>query len=297
MFRLIAVLLVSSAAVAQTSTPPSPNDAKPQIGATPKSDPGVQAAIYDDNARKALPQLPPPPKGRATVIGGRIANLDPVRDQFVLNIFGGQKMKILFDERTQVFLNGERVSVHTLKLDQRASVETTQDGNSIFALKIHTLSNAPSGDCQGQVQSYNAAAGQMVVRCTLTEKPVTITVPSGIAVSRTGQGGGAASTADITQGALVAVTFQSDSAGHGIATKVDLLATPGSSFQFTGSVSFFDTQAGRLVVLDPRDNASYNIRFSPSNFPESSSLHVGSHVKVTATFDGSVYTATAIVAQ
>ena len=51
-------------------------------------------------ASTGLPTLPPIPRGRATVIGGEMHNVDPVRDQFTLDVSGGRPIKLLFDART-----------------------------------------------------------------------------------------------------------------------------------------------------------------------------------------------------
>ena len=85
------------------------------------------------------------PKGKSTVIGGTISSVDPVTDAMVLKVFGGKRMKILFDERTQVYRDGTKTSLHDLHANDRASVETMLDGTTIFARSIHMLSKAPEG--------------------------------------------------------------------------------------------------------------------------------------------------------
>jgi hypothetical protein len=79
-----------------------------------------------------------------------------------------------------------------------------------------------------------------------------------------------------------------------VATRIDVLATPGSSFVFRGNLSFLDAHAGQLALVDAEDDQTYRISFDPSLFPVAKELRQGSHVKVTATFDGSKYTASAI---
>ena len=66
---------------------------------------------------------------------------------------------------------------------------------------------------------------------------------------------------------------------------------------WTGKLSFLDLQSGRLVIADPKGNESHEIVYDASRFPESRDLHDGSDVKVTASFDGSRYVASAIVVE
>src|SRR5271165_6578305 len=55
--------------------------------------------------------LPPLPGGKSTVLGGSIRGVDPVRDQLVLDVYGEKPMKVLYDERTQIFRDGKRISL------------------------------------------------------------------------------------------------------------------------------------------------------------------------------------------
>src|ERR1700679_1762124 len=79
------------------------------------------AAEPDNNS--ASFSLPPLPKGKTTILGGEIRNFDPVRDQFSLRIYGERPMRIWFDERTQVYRDGEKIPVRDLGPEDHASVE------------------------------------------------------------------------------------------------------------------------------------------------------------------------------
>jgi hypothetical protein len=241
--------------------------------------------------------LPPYPKGRSTVMGGEITSLDPVRDQFTLKIFGGHPIKILFDERTQVFQDGKRISLLDLRPVRHASVETTLDGTKVFALRVHTLSQLPEGESQGKVVAYDAQKGELTLDSQLSREPLELRVPSGVPIVAVGQIAHAAQStglAGLMPGSLVDVKFTSGTGGRGVATRIDVLATPGSSFVFRGNLSFLDAHAGQLALVDAEDDQTYRISFDPSLFPVAKELRQGSHVKVTATFDGSKYTASAI---
>jgi hypothetical protein len=240
--------------------------------------------------------LPPPPRGRSTVEGGTIRSVDPVRDQLILRVYGTKPMKILYDERTQVYRDGVKAPLSDLRAQDHASVETVLDGTKIFAISIHMLSQAPEGEAQGQVLSYDAGTGQLIVRAALSQQPITLHVPSGTPVVGVGQvtvSSPSAGLAELVKGTLISVKFDSSNNGRGVARQISILAAPGSSFVFSGNIVSLDLSANRLVLVDPKDDQSYSIVFDPSRFPMSRDLHVGTHVTVNANFDGSHYVATA----
>ena len=240
--------------------------------------------------------LPPIPPGRSTVMGGEIQNVDMVRDQFALKVPAGHTMKILFDERTQVFRNGKRISMLDLHPADHASIETTLDGTAIFALRVHIASDLPDGQLRGEVERYNRANGELRLLLSGTTDSVTVIVGQSTPVARVGHEGFAAQksgTTDLVPGSLVEVTFKSGKGRPGAATKVDVIAIPGAEFIFIGSVSFLDLRAGRLSLQDSSDRPT-DISFDPSRFTISHDLHQGSLVKIRARFDGNRYVASDI---
>ena len=284
MGRFFAVVVLGCMAIAQFSFA----DGKPQQKAV------NPAAATPENAPGALPALPPPPSGRSTVIGGAIRNVDPVRDQLTLKVFGGQTMKIIFDERTRFYRDGVRTPLRDLGPDNHASVETVLDGTDIFARSIHTLSRSPEGESQGQVLSYNPGTGELTVSAGLAHEPIQLRVLAGTSIVRVGQaasGSAVSGVSDLVKGALVSVQFTSSNNGRGIARQISVIAIPGSSFVFSGNITFLDMHAHVLALVDPRDGKNYQIFFDPARFPDSHNLHLGTHVRVTANFDGSHYTA------
>lgn len=58
-------------------------------------------------------------------------------------------MKILFDQRTQVFRDGVKIPLLDLKPADHASVQTTLDGEKLFAISIHILSQLHRGGTAG----------------------------------------------------------------------------------------------------------------------------------------------------
>ena len=289
MVRFLAVVMLTSMAFGQSSSSPSTP--------TTQSTPADAGAVATPQSSASWGELPPPPSGKSTVIGGEIRSINPVLDEITLKVFGGQTMKILFDERTKAYVNGNRIPVLDLKPAEHASVETTLDGTKVFALRIHMLTQLPQGDARGQVLSYDPGNGRLRISSTLSQKMVTLTVPPNTPVVRTGQtaftsGGGG--VADLTPGALIDVKFEGNGQGNGVATHIDVLATNGATFVFSGVLTYLDLGAGRLTIDDPRDNNTYEVYFDPAEFPQSSQLHQGSHLQVTASFNGTRYTATAM---
>jgi hypothetical protein len=244
-----------------------------------------------------FPAMPPAPRGKSTIMGGEIQKLDPMRDQFQLKAFGQKPVTILFDERTQVFLDGKRIRLRDLRSDSAASVQTILDGTNVFAISIHLQSRPVEGDYQGQVLSYNPDTRELTVSGAAPRDPVKLIVPLNTLITRVGQGESSAShpgSSDLIKGALISLTFQSSKKGQGIASKIEILATPGAAFVFGGSLSSLDMHTGLLTVIDPRDERNYEIAFDPSRFPTSQTLHEGDNVRISATFDGSRYVASSI---
>ena len=112
-------------------------------------------ALNNQESRVA-PDLPPQPKGKTTLLGGKIRIVDHVRDRIVLDIFGGGHMTVLFDERTHVFRADQHGSLDDLKDGERAYVDTTLDGKDIFARNIRVLPAVPTGEGKGQIVEYDA---------------------------------------------------------------------------------------------------------------------------------------------
>jgi hypothetical protein len=283
---LFAVVMLGAMAWAQAST------ASTQ---PPQDDTTRRAAAAEASSGDLLAM----PRGKSTVIGGMISGVDPVRDELTLKVFGGGRpMKILFDERTQVYRDGVKTSLGDLRANDHASVETMLDGTTVFARSIHMLSRSPEGECQGQVVSYEAGTGELTVSESLSPELIKLHVPPGTAIVRQGQAAsapGSSGVSDLVKGTLISATFSSDNKGQGIANRIAILATPGSEVSFTGTVTFLDLRSNQFAVAD--NDQSYKIVFDPAVFPATRNLHEGTNVKVTAEFDGTRYVARAIAIQ
>jgi hypothetical protein len=258
---------------------------------------GQQPVLKGTSPSGNLPALPPPPRGKSTIMGGEIRTIDPVRDELTLNILGGRPVKILFDERTQVYRDGKKIPLRDLSPVAHASVQTLLDGTDVYALSIHMLSQSPEGDYQGRVLGYNPGTSELTLSSASSHEPIKLLVTSGTHVSRVGQAGFTgtnAGAADLVRGALISVKFQPDIQGRGVARDISVLAIPGSAFVFIGNISSLDTHLGVLSLVDPHDEKEYQISFDSGRLPVSQTLHPGDHIIVTANFDGTRYVASAI---
>ncbi len=256
-----------------------------------------QANSGTDDSAGDLPALPPVPQGVSTILGGEIQDVDPVLDQFSLHIYGQRPMEIVFDPRTQVYRNGIRIPLSELGNDSHASVQTVLDGSKVFAISIRVLTQAPEGDCEGMVESYNPGSGELTVNSTLSAQPVHFFVSPGTPIARVGEHrftSAPSGTVDLVRGAFVSVNFAPGQAGWDEANRIAILAVPGSSFVFGGNISYLDLHAGLLVLVDPRDGKSYQISFNPARFAVSANLHIYDNVRVIASYDGTRYVASAI---
>jgi hypothetical protein len=260
---------------------------------------GPQSELISATASAKLASLPPAPGGMSTILGGEIQRVDPVRDELTLKVFGQRPVKILFDERTQVYRDGKRIPLRDLISSGHASVQTVLDGTDVYALSVHTMSQSPEGEYRGRVLNYNPGTGELTVSSVMLHEPFKLLVPANIPIARVGQPAFASlhpGSADLVGGALIAVKFEPDKKGRAIARQIAVLATPGFAFEFSGNLSSLDMHSGLLVVVDPTDDKSYQISFDSAALPASRNLHQGDRVRVTASFDGTRYVASALTA-
>jgi hypothetical protein len=240
--------------------------------------------------------VPPLPLGKSTILGGQIRNIDQVRDQFVLRVYGEKPLKVLYDERTQIYRDGNRIPLLQLAPADHASVQTTLDGAKVFAISVHILSETPKGGFEGRIDSYEPGSGILTLVSSGSQGLFHVRVTQDTTVKRDGQAAftaGSRGQFDLVRGALVSLNFQSDAKGQGTAQEITILATPGASFVFVGTVTALNVAGGYLVVLDPSDERSYQIHFSPRD-PVVEKLHQGDRVRIGADYNGMRYEATEI---
>jgi hypothetical protein len=220
------------------------------------------------------------------LIGGSIQNVDRVRDQLTLQIFGGGKMKVLFDPRTHIYEGKTQVSALDLRPGDRVYIDTILNGSTIFARNIR-VAGAASGKSQGVVLSYRADKGELVLRDLLSPDPIKLHLTPRTQVV---QDGHAAFASQLLPGTLVDVNFAAQKNDRE-AQHVSILAVPGSDFTFAGRVISLDLRIGLLVLQSATDHKTYEIYLDPSAIAIDDRLRAGADVSTVANFDGSRYVA------
>jgi len=272
----------------------------PTIAQTSQQASSVEPEIKPSTPLKSVTTIPPIPKGTSTILGGSIRDIDPVLDRFTLHIIGEKPMKILYDQRTQLFVDGKRISLNQLRPAQHASVQTTLDGTSVFAISVHILSQLQQGDYSGQVQSYDPTTGDLEMIGERGGESMRLRVSSNTIFERKGQGSSSTTPAgpgDLQPGSLISLQFDPDGKGRGSATRITVLATPGSTFVFAGNLVSLDTQTGTMTVLDPRNDQTYEIAFNPGALSSIQNIRPGQHVRVTTAYDGKRYVAETVTSE
>ena len=254
--------------------------------------PSTPNSVTPTAARKLPPEIPPLPEGKATLVGGVITNVDHVRDRVTLQVFGGKRTMVLFDERTRIIRDGKIANTDDLKNGQRAYIDTTLDGTAIFAKNIRVVDGLPSSQSSGQVVAFNSRNGELTLRDSLSPEPVKMHLGQNATIVRGDQ---PASISDLRPGTLVNLSFVADGETPRV-RQVSIVASPGTQFVFWGQVEHLDLHRGLLVLLDPRDNRSYEVNFDTSLRRLTQDLRHGASVTVDATFDGKGYQARSITA-
>lgn len=284
MSRSLATILLGGFAIMQIAT----------LDAQTTQQTKSQPAVIPVDPSGDFAKLPSAPGGKSTIMGGQIRNVDPVRDQFSLMVYGERPMKILYDERTQVYRDGNRISLRDLGPEDHASVQTVLDGTTVFALSIHILSQTPQGECQGQIVSFNPDTHELSVSSPLSSQPIVMQVPPNTLIARVGQStftADASGLTDLKQGALISAKFSPVRQGQPVASQISVLAVPGSQFVIAGEVSFLDLDSNLLDVVDPRDEKRYRVYFDSEQLPSVHKLHLGDHVRIEATYEAPRYVA------
>ncbi len=258
----------------------------PAISVVNEPEPALDNAEIALDPASLLPDLPSLPPAKATLVGGRVEKLDRVQDRLTLQVFGGGKMKVVFDPRTRIYRDGVPASAADLRPGDRVYVDTILDGSTVFARSIRLKSTAPTGESQGVIVSYRR--GVLTMRDQLSPHSVTVRLsPS----TRIVKGDKVSSANELVPGALVAVKFGAQQDGHDLAREVAVLAVPGSSFTFAGEVINLDLRTGLLVLHSSTDRKTYEIYLDEAAGTVDDNLRQGAQVSVIARFDGDRYVA------
>jgi len=286
--RLSLVLALGGSCLCQSSAPPGrPLVADRTIRSS--SETMVAPNVVSPGVAAVTPStlgLPPLPAGKATLIGGTIESVDLVRDRVVIQIFAGRRMAMLFDERTHIFRDGEAGTFDDLRKGQRTYVDTMLDGKDIFARTIRIVAQGPLGESSGQIVDFDSSTGDLVFRDTLSPEEVVLHVASDAKVLHGDQ---ETDRASLRPGTLVSLHFNPEGSRIPTVHQIQVIAATGATFTFAGRIEHLDMRQGLLVLVDPRDNKSYDLHFDPSKLRNMLDLRPGLAVTVQASFDGKRY--------
>jgi hypothetical protein len=235
----------------------------------------------------------PVPRTTTTLVGGTITGVDRLRNRLTLHVFGGNRWTVNFDERTHIFHNGRETTQMALKKGERVYVDTQLDNNKhdIFARNIRVGVAELPADADGQIIAIDTKHNELTLRDTLNSVPVRFAVDPETRISN---GQTPAAFKDVKPGTLVHVRFAASSPNRGLAREVSIIAVPGSTFTFSGKVTFLDLHRGLLAVQNSTDDKNYEIHFAPSAVANRNELGVGRDVLVRATFEGARYMAQSV---
>jgi len=226
------------------------------------------------------------PDGKVTLLGGTIQKVDHIRDRLLLQVFGGGRTAVLFDERTNISREGKSGSLDDLKTGERAYVDTMLDGTAIFARNIRIAGQVPQGQSSGQIVAFQPGSRELSIRDTISPEPVKMILASNAVIRK---GDATVTPSELRAGILATLTFSPGTGGDPVVQQVSILATPGQDYVFAGRIEHLDLRRGLLVLVDPRDNKSYDVYFDPASRHVTRDLRQGVNATVQASFDGSRY--------
>jgi hypothetical protein len=288
---LIAVLsglALCMAAHGQVSPAQSVASAPPALSSAADATPAKNTSEVPLDPASLVPSLPSLRPAKSTLIGGTVERLDHVQDRLTVLVFGGGKMKITFDPRTRIFLDGEPTSASDLRRGDRVYIDTVLDGDSIFALNIRLKRTASTGESQGVVLSYRGDRGELTMRDVLSPHAFNVRLgPS----TRIINGDQPVSASEIIPGTLVNVKLGARHDGHDWAREVSVLAVPGASFTFAGQVTSLDLRTGLLVLTSTTDRKTYEVYFDSGILAIDENVHPGVDVTILTRFEGNRYVA------
>lgn len=277
----------AATASAANSMVSSEGSIKPVPAAAPENSTDVD--IVADPA-SLLPDLPPVPRVKATLVGGTIERLDRVRDQVTVQVFGGGRMKVLFDPRTRIYRGKAETTIADLKVGDRIYLDTILDGNTVFARTVRLKTAQALGESQGVVLKYSSDRSELTLRDSISPTPISVRINGS---TRYIQGDKAVSAGMLSVGSLIAVKFGSEGNGHDVAQEISILALPGTGYTFAGQVMHIDFRTGLVAIHSSTDSKTYEVYLDPLAPPDDN-LHAGSVVTVLANFEGSRYVARSV---
>ncbi|HKW19109.1 MAG TPA: hypothetical protein VJO35_16505 [Terriglobales bacterium] len=232
-----------------------------------------------------LLDLPPLQHHPVTLMGGTVLTNDEVMNRMTFRPFGTKdKLQVRFDTRTHFYLDGKPITEREIKQGQRIYLDTMLDHERVFAKTIWIRSTADSGVGRGQIIGFDPGRKILTVRDELSNQPVKLQLTATTVVRRGNQ---TASLSDLTQGTLVDLDFGAQRELR----RVTLLATPGSTFTFSGRVTYVDVSQKLIAIDNQSDGKKYDINMEAIAASLLHQIHEGQDVSVSAVFNGSGYSA------
>jgi hypothetical protein len=243
----------------------------------------------NENPNNPLLEVPPPPPGKPTLIGGKATRVDHVRNRLTIEPFGGgKKVSLFMDERTHVYRNGAETTVLGIRKGDRVYADTMLDGARVFAKNVRVENQAGAAEVRGQVTAVNREKGTITVKDELSSQPVSFAIDGR---TRYNAYKGTAANNDLQPGSLVDVQLGPAGDKGRVAQEIVLLARTGDTYVFSGVVTNVDLRNSTLAVENRSDDQTYELHFGASALDDRSKLKVGSEVTAHAVFDGKQYKA------
>src|SRR3954454_12524980 len=158
-------------ATQQDSSAPSQPQTKVLV---PESDAAAANSAVDSN--DPLLSVPPMPKGKTTLVGGQVRNIDQIRNRMDVDSFGGGHMRVNFDERTHFFRDGIETTQLAVRKGDRVYVDTMLDNTRIFARNVRVNTGVTAANASGQITSFDPKTGALTLRDQIAARPVTFIV-------------------------------------------------------------------------------------------------------------------------
>ena len=232
-----------------------------------------------------VPEITPPiPNAKVALIGGTVKEIDPIRNRLKVRIFGGNEMKVWFDNRSRVTSNGENILPTKIKKGDRVYLDTQNIHGTLFARQVQVNNRTVPGEVKGRVTEFDPQSGRLRIFDNLSGSELALLITPETRITLRDRG---ADRSHIQAGAFVTSRYQ-PGRGANQAQEIQVIVAPGESFRFLGTVRNLDLKAGYVSVENESDNTIYELRASPDEM-RAQELSIGSEVDAQAQFDGNDY--------
>jgi hypothetical protein len=238
-----------------------------------------------------FPDFPPLPRQGASLIGGIVTKVDPIHDRMVVRAFGGRNVTINFDVRTRMSRGAQPAAIGEIRPGTRVYVDTISNEGRVFAKSLRIATEASRGESRGQVTGYDASKQLLRVRDIISSQPLALRITPETDIH---SGSQPVHAADLVNGTLVQITFQSAGEGPSAAKTIEVLARPGGTFTFAGKIAVIDLRDSHLTLFESSGENTFEVGLGSLPPDDRTRLKQGMEVIVHARFDGRTYQAQSI---